>query len=128
MKLVNHFGNKVGTSIVCSSLLLAAGIVTAADNLGQDERQRLFIDEVQDLYGLDESAAIQRLASEQVASELAAVIESLNLSGYAGSWFDPETGNLAVALSDESAAATAGLFGADVKLVAHSLDELQSAH
>jgi len=102
MKFTMVFSNKFDTAIACFSLMLATGITLAADPLKPVAQQRFFIDEVQELYGLDEESAIQRLGNEQVASEKAAIIESFNLTGYAGSWFDPESKKLVVALSSPS--------------------------
>ena len=57
------------------------------------------------LHGLDQHGVIERLAREQAAAELQFAIERLDVPGYAGSWFDAESGSLHVALTDGAAAA-----------------------
>jgi len=61
--------------------------------------------ELMSLHELDEHGVVERLAREQAAAELQFVIERLDVRGYAGSWFDAESGSLHVALTDDAAAA-----------------------
>lgn len=117
--------------IDCRRMLLAAFLISFASILASQastsvERSHFFetyLDEVMMLHGLDEESTVNRLAKEALASELYRVIRSMNISGYAGAWFDEESLGLKVAI----AAPTTDDFqflqqiGAKPVLVQHSL-------
>lgn len=79
------------------------------------------------LHGLNEQAAIDRLAAEDAASDLYQEIRSMNLSGYAGAWFDAETGRLHVASNDPAQMGVLNRLGARVVSVKQSLGQLEAA-
>lgn len=83
--------------------------------------------QVEALYGIDENAAITRLAKEYDANVQARYIEERHLPGYAGAWFDPDTQGLVVATNDSSDFAAIKHVGATPTLVAHSLAQLNAA-
>jgi streptogrisin C len=83
--------------------------------------------QVQSLYGLDAQAAAKRLVAEGKAADTYRRVLSSNLDGYAGAWFDAQSGTLAVALSRRSGEARVQAMGATVVLVEHSLAELEAA-
>ncbi|MGK7297186.1 MAG: S1 family peptidase [Candidatus Wenzhouxiangella sp. M2_3B_020] len=82
--------------------------------------------ELMALHGLDEQAVIERLAREQAAAELQFAIERLDVLGYAGSWYDTDSGSLHVALTDDAAAAQLERLGGVVVPVSHGIDELSA--
>lgn len=61
------------------------------------------------MHGIDEQTAIERLAAEENAADTYRLIRDADLAGYAGSWFDADTGRLMVGLStpEDSRYATA---------------------
>lgn len=79
--------------------------------------------------GLTESQARTRLAAERTATALQDKARRAAGSSYAGSWFDPATGRLAVALTDGRRSAAVRALGASARLVRHSerqLDETKA--
>jgi streptogrisin C len=85
----------VAIMVACASFAVHAGessIVVNKDVLAQ----------VMELHGLTEDGAINRLAVEEEAADLYRRVRSMNLPGYAGAWFDAESGKLRVALSDST--------------------------
>lgn len=70
---------------------------------------------------VDELRAAAR-AGGKLADELRADLGS----AYAGSWLDPESGALTVAVADEQVAGLAIAAGAETTVVSHSLPELES--
>jgi len=82
--------------------------------------------ELMSLHGLDEQGVVERLAREQAAAELQFAIERLDVPGYAGSWYDADSGSLHVALTDDSAAARIERLGGVVVPVSHGIDELRA--
>lgn len=83
------------------------------------------MNELTDLYGLDERGVIERLAREEVAAEQFAAIRALELEAYAGAWFDSDTQRLHVAVADESSFAAVTSLGALPVLVERSLSHLE---
>jgi streptogrisin C len=67
------------------------------------------------------------LAREADAADLDRQIRSLGIASYAGGWFDSETWNLHVAISDARDRALIERLGATPVIVDHSLDRLSSA-
>lgn len=84
------------------------------------------LSEVQSLYGITEEQAITRLAAEVEAAELDRLIRQLDITSYAGSWFDHDTRQLDVAISDPADAALIERLGATPVMVARSLDDLRA--
>lgn len=106
------------------ALLLAiglSGLAGAAETVDPDMMAELMA-----LHDLDEQGVVERLAREQAAAELQFVIERLDVPGYAGSWFDAESGSLRVALTEDVAAARIERLGGVVVPVAHSIGELKA--
>jgi streptogrisin C len=83
--------------------------------------------QVEALYGIDENAAITRLAKEYDAAVQARYIEGRNLPGYAGAWFDSDTQGLVVATTRAEDFHAIERVGAAPTLVSHSLAELDAA-
>lgn len=92
-----------------------------------DKAHKDILDKVQALYGLDEEAALRRLAAEAEAVDVYRSVADGNVSGYAGAWFDPQSLKLAVAVNDPKGFEQAALLGARPVLVEHSLEELEAA-
>src|SRR5690606_22968566 len=72
-------------------------------------------------------AAMERLASEAKASAVYRVVESVNPSGYAGSWYDADSGQLVVAITETRDEALVKRLGAATVSVQHSLVDLEKA-
>ncbi|MGW1846359.1 S1 family peptidase [Streptomyces sp. NPDC001966] len=77
--------------------------------------------------GLTESQAGARLAAEKTATALQGKVRRAAGSSYSGSWFDPATGRLAVAVTDGRKSAAVRALGASVRLVRHSARQLDAA-
>ncbi|MFJ8853054.1 S1 family peptidase [Streptomyces sp. NPDC102437] len=76
--------------------------------------------------GLTESQARTRLAAEKTATALQDKARRAAGSSYAGSWFDPATGRLAVAVTDGRKSAAVRVLGASSRLVRHSAPQLDA--
>ncbi|MFI5751233.1 S1 family peptidase [Streptomyces sp. NPDC051644] len=76
--------------------------------------------------GLTESQARTRLAAERTAAAVQGTAQRAAGSSYAGSWFDPATGKLTVAVTDGKRADAVGAAGASVRLVSHSARQLDA--
>lgn len=83
--------------------------------------------QVEALYGIDENAAIVRLANEYDAAVKARYIEGRNLPGYAGAWFDAGTQGLVVATNQSKDFDAIKRTGASPVLVGYTLAELDTA-
>ncbi len=83
--------------------------------------------QVEALYGIDENAAITRLAKEYDAAVKARYIEGRNLPGYAGAWFDAGTQGLVVATNQSKDFDAIKRSGASPVLVDYTLAELDTA-
>ncbi|MGW7197939.1 S1 family peptidase [Streptomyces chryseus] len=77
--------------------------------------------------GLTRHQAEQRLAAERAAVRTERQAERVAGSAYGGSWFDPATGRLVVAVTDEKPAAEVRGLGAETRLVEHSAALLDRA-
>lgn len=109
----------VAIMAVCVSFGVEAGGSTA--KFDKDVLAQVMV-----LHGLDEHGAIQRLAAEEEATDLYRRIRTMNLPGYAGAWFDAESGKLRVALNDSTHAKLLERFGAVPVSVEWSLEELNA--
>lgn len=109
--------------------MLAASLPMAAQAngtlLGPTPLDGDVLAQVRALYGLDEQGAIDRLAAEEAAAGLYRRVRTMNLSGYAGAWFDADSGKLHVALSDAAQAEFLARLGAVPVAVSWSLRELE---
>ncbi|MFF2324946.1 MULTISPECIES: S1 family peptidase [unclassified Streptomyces] len=76
--------------------------------------------------GLTERQARERLAAEKTATAVQSKAERAAGSSYAGSWFEPATGKLAVAVNDPKSAEAVEAAGASVRLVSHSARQLDA--
>ncbi|MFE7400032.1 S1 family peptidase [Streptomyces sp. NPDC057557] len=76
--------------------------------------------------GLTESQVRARLAAEKRATAVQDKAQRVAGSSYAGSWFDPATGKLTVAVTDDKRAGAVGAAGASVRLVSHSARQLDA--
>ncbi len=77
--------------------------------------------------GLSESQARTRLAEEKAATALEPKARRAAGSAFGGSWFDPATGKLTVAVTDAGKAAAVEAAGARTRLVKHSAARLDAA-
>ncbi|MDO0929471.1 S1 family peptidase [Streptomyces sp. TG1A-8] len=77
--------------------------------------------------GLTKSQAVKRLAAEKKATATGSRVKRLAGSAYGGSWFDPRSGTLTVAVTNKAKAAAVREAGATPHLVRHSLRELNTA-
>jgi streptogrisin C len=82
--------------------------------------------EVQRLYHLTEDQAITRLAAEVEAADLYRRVKSMELIGYPGAWFDPQTLKLNVALAELKDVKRAEKMGASVVRVNWSMKDLEA--
>ncbi|MET7343987.1 S1 family peptidase [Streptomyces sp. NPDC087866] len=76
--------------------------------------------------GLTESQARARLADEKTATALQPKARRAAGAAYGGSWFDPATGGLTVAVTDTEQAAAVRATGAAVRMVTHTEKSLDS--
>ncbi|MFF1836424.1 S1 family peptidase [Streptomyces sp. NPDC058231] len=74
--------------------------------------------------GLTESQAKARLSAEKTATDLQGKARRAAGSSYGGSWFDPATSRLTVAVTNDREAGAVRATGAAVRLVAHSARQL----
>ncbi|WP_326763588.1 S1 family peptidase [Streptomyces sp. NBC_01591] len=77
--------------------------------------------------GLTEDQARARLAAEKTATAVQGKARRAAGSSYAGSWFDPATGRLTVAVTDGRKSGAVRASGASVRLVRHSAQQLDAA-
>ncbi|WP_392675446.1 S1 family peptidase [Streptomyces sp. LN785] len=76
--------------------------------------------------GLTESQAKARLSAEKTATDLQGKARRAAGSSYGGSWFDPATSRLTVAVTNDREAGAVRATGAAVRLVAHSARQLDA--
>jgi len=105
--------------ISISSALLYADSVEDTPEYAPD-----ILEAVADLYGISEDQAIDRLALESTAAIAYKHIRGLSLPSYAGSWFDPSTKRLKVAVASVDDLAALEMFDVEPVLVTKSLDKL----
>lgn len=76
--------------------------------------------------GLTESQARARLSAERTATAIQPKAQRAAGASYGGSWFDPSTGGLTVAVTSEGRAASVRATGAAVRLVTHTARSLDA--
>ncbi|MEW1612819.1 MULTISPECIES: S1 family peptidase [unclassified Streptomyces] len=76
--------------------------------------------------GLTEGQARTRLAEEKAATALEPKAQRAAGSAYGGSWFDPATGKLTVAVTDAGKAGAVRAAGARTRIVEHSAAQLDA--
>ncbi|QQQ79876.1 S1 family peptidase [Saccharothrix sp. 6-C] len=109
--------------------LPAAAAPTIADTTSPDAATRVSLGMAEAMkrdFGLTAEGVQTRLAQEEKARGAETVARKLYGSSYAGSWFDPATGKLAVAVAGDAAADKTGL-DVTVVPVAHSYAQLDAA-
>jgi len=114
--------NSLLSTAICAVMGAPAFAGTLQESQGRDQ-----LAEVMRLYGIDESAAIERLAKEVDAADLYRKLEEDEVPGYAGSWFDGESLKLVAATNDPESLPLLTKAGATPKQVEHSLADLQRA-
>ncbi|MEU2657894.1 S1 family peptidase [Streptomyces sp. NPDC007325] len=77
--------------------------------------------------GLTPAQAEERLRAEKKAVEVEKAARQRTGAAYAGSWFDPATGRLVVAVTDRAEEAEVRALGADTRLVRHDAAALDRA-
>ncbi|MGW8889620.1 S1 family peptidase, partial [Streptomyces sp. NPDC055749] len=80
----------------------------------------------QDL-GLSAPQAKERLRAEKAASDIERAARQTARGAYGGSWFEPATGRLVVALTDRAQEADVRALGAETRIVRHSAAALERA-
>lgn len=106
----------------------AADTATADARTATDTRQAStgLLAAMQKDLGLTESQARARLSAEKTATAVQPKARRAAGASYGGSWFDPSTGGLTVALTSEKQAASVRATGADVRLVTYSARSLDA--
>ncbi|MFD4371349.1 S1 family peptidase [Streptomyces sp. NPDC058486] len=77
--------------------------------------------------GLTPARAEERLRAEKAAAEVERTARERTGAAYGGSWFDPASGRLVVAVTDRAEEAEVRSLGADTRLVRHSAAALDRA-
>ncbi|KMO94493.1 S1 family peptidase [Streptomyces roseus] len=77
--------------------------------------------------GLTASQAEQRLSAEKAAAAVEKTARQTAGDAYAGSWYEPSTGRLVVAVTDRAQESEVRALGADTRLVRHSAAALDRA-
>ncbi|MGW0120343.1 S1 family peptidase [Streptomyces sp. NPDC003327] len=77
--------------------------------------------------GLTAAQAEERLRAEKAATAVERAARQATGGAYGGSWFDPATGRLVVAVTDRAEEAEVRALGADTRLVRHSAAALDRA-
>ncbi|GGY51892.1 S1 family peptidase [Streptomyces omiyaensis] len=77
--------------------------------------------------GLTPAQAEERLRAEKAAADVEKAARAGAGAAYAGSWFDPATSRLVVAVTDRAEEAEVRALGADTRLVRHSAAALDRA-
>ncbi|MEW2178419.1 S1 family peptidase [Streptomyces sp. NPDC005406] len=106
----------------------AADTPTAGTRATPDTRQAStgLLAAMQKDFGLTESQAKARLSAEKAATAIQPKAQRAAGASYGGSWFDPTTGGLTVAVTSEKAAASVRATGAAVRRVTHSARSLDA--
>lgn len=113
-------------SILQVKLVVALIIPTLA--VAKATSNHIFASELSELYGISEEEAITRLAREADANDLAAIIATLDVPGYAGSWFDGEDLILKVGTTSLEGQDNLRRLGAEPVLVRWTIEELRGAY
>ncbi|SBT93671.1 Trypsin [Streptomyces sp. DI166] len=112
-----------------AALLLATGLGTAqastanaapAPEAAETSVSPGLLDAMSRDLGLTEAQAKERLRAERAALDTEQAARSAAGRAYGGSWFEPSTGRLVVALTDRAKADEVRALGADTRLVRHS--------
>ncbi|KOU81281.1 peptidase S1 [Streptomyces sp. XY593] len=77
--------------------------------------------------GLTASQAEERLSAEKAATAVEKSVRQAAGGAYGGSWYEPSTGRLVVAVTDHAEEAEVRALGADTRLVRHSAAALDRA-
>ncbi|MFJ7589224.1 S1 family peptidase [Streptomyces sp. NPDC097617] len=77
--------------------------------------------------GLTASQAEERLSAEKAAAAVEKAARQAAGGAYGGSWYEPSTGRLVVAVTDRAKESEARALGADTRLVRHSAAALDRA-
>ncbi|WP_328611644.1 S1 family peptidase [Amycolatopsis sp. NBC_00345] len=108
-----------------ATVLAAAGAIpTAAASTARDNTPPGMLAAMQRDLGLTAAQARTRLGQEATAVTVATQVRQRLGAAQAGYWFDAGAGSLAVAVTDQAAAAEVTALGAVPKLVRHSKAEL----
>jgi hypothetical protein len=121
-----------------AALLLATGLGTAhagaANAAPSTDRAEAsvsvspgLLDAMRRDLGLTASQAEERLRAERTAIGIEKRARTAAGKAYGGSWFEPSSGRLVVALTDRHKAPEIRVLGADTRLVRHSAEALERA-
>lgn len=105
----------------------AADAPTTESRTGTRQASAGLLAAMQKDLGLTESQARARLSAEKAATAIQPDAQRAAGASYGGSWFDPSTGGLTVAVTSEKQAAAVRATGAAVRLVTHTARSLDAA-
>ncbi|MFE0704002.1 S1 family peptidase [Streptomyces sp. NPDC058872] len=94
---------------------------------GQPSASAGLLDAMRRDLGLTASQAEERLRAEKTAADIEKAAKEAVGGAYGGSWFEPATGRLVVAVTDRAEEAEVRALGADTRLVRHSAASLDRA-
>ncbi|WP_228471363.1 S1 family peptidase [Streptomyces alkaliphilus] len=125
----SRLGRRVVGAGLCS-LFLAAGLTGVSSPFAVAAEEEVaspgLIVAMQNDLGLTEDQALARLAREAEAGELVPLAEDAAGDAFAGSWFDPDSGELVVAVTEESAVTAVEETGAATERVTRTVAELNA--
>ncbi|MEU8523331.1 S1 family peptidase [Streptomyces sp. NPDC048577] len=104
-----------------------AGVATAASVADPPAASAGLLEAMRHDLGLTARQAEERLRAERHAAEVEADARRVAGGTYSGSWFEPSTGRLVVALTDRSEEPEVRALGADTRIVRHSAAALDRA-
>jgi len=114
---------------ITSGLLITSGLAMASENSNPPSEEftnRDMLQAVAALHHIDEESAVSRLARETDAAVVLYSIERLGIESYAGSWFNPDSMKLVVAISNPEDASRLENFGVETVIVDRSLRDLKA--
>ncbi|MFD6360636.1 S1 family peptidase [Streptomyces roseolus] len=116
------------------ALLLAVGLGAAAataaplpEPAASPSASAGLLDAMRQDLGLTAAQAEERLRAEKAATEVERTARQRAGAAYGGSWFDPATGRLVVAVTDHAKEPEVRALGADTRLVRHGAAALDRA-
>ncbi|MFE6377993.1 S1 family peptidase [Streptomyces roseolus] len=116
------------------ALLLAVGLGAAAataaplpEPAASPSASAGLLDAMRQDLGLTAAQAEERLRAEKAATEVERTARQRAGAAYGGSWFDPATGRLVVAVTDRAKEPEVRALGADTRLVRHGAAALDRA-
>lgn len=116
----------VAVVVAAAAAPAAAQDVDAEPDRGPDTGYDAVVEAMVRDLGLSESEATQLIDTQPADIELSAELAAELETGYAGSWFDQETGALTVAVTSPEDAEIVSAAGAEAEVVSYSEAELEA--